>query len=441
MSEETAAAERQKGGTSIKHIDFSTKTVDLYQYFIDYSSSILNAFGFKLPFDSKPKKLSEIIGVTGPGLEYNFHTYEKLLDAALLDVDGEIPTLKINTKGTQQPRTFQKPQQEDIENLKSLMWAETHVKEKYYTTQYHEKLWIKSNPTTRMELNVHPFGDYLIHVKVHKPCKHHTQVKKALKLTVQEDILVLSSQALTVLKDTICCPNDFSTCGDTTDTPSRNVPKFAKELFPGGFFFIEDTFYNDLRKPCTPDYSRVVREWAARNPKFPKTEFSVSNMANVVFRDLKLKIGYPYLYKHLGSCEHIITFVNAKLVNRADDLNSKHYPMRRIPMGYRANRLCIMCGFFNAVWVTVGNEFVPHDPAFFCNHCFHSYNFVNGKRICNFTTYPLIDSTKHPTKPEEKILYRPVAPAGQAHPLLYTPKNVHRELVVSNDSCYPSTSQ
>jgi len=30
-------------------------------------------------------------------------------------------------------------------------------------------------------------------------------------------------------------------------------------------------------------------------------------------------------------------------------MNSKHYPMRKIPYGYASHKLCIMCGYFNAV--------------------------------------------------------------------------------------------
>ncbi|XP_059487799.1 uncharacterized protein LOC132203792 [Neocloeon triangulifer] len=426
-----------------KENDFSATAVDLFKYFIGYSNGILNTFGLKLPYESRPKKLSEIHGMIGPGLEFNVQQIEKNMQPSMLDVDGEIPTFKIDIQGAAQPKVFQRPMQEDIDSLKSLKWANSHVKEKYYTIQYHEKLWIKSNPQSKQtDLDLNPFGDYIIHIRVHKPFKNEPKVKKSLKLSTQEDVLVLSSQNLSVLKDVICCPNDFSTCGDKTDEPSRIDMLYAKNLFPSGFFFIENTFYNDTRKTTNLDYSKVIREWAAMNPNFPPTDFKVDSMENVTFRELKLKMGYPYLYKHLGACEHIITFLNAKLLNRPDNLNSKYYPMRKIPFGQATQKLCIMCGYFNATWVTVGNEFVPHDPAFFCEHCFHSYNFVDGKRICNFTSYPLIDGKNFPKNLEPKITPAPRPEnKGQAHPLLFTPRNLHRELLVNTESVYPTADE
>jgi len=99
---------------------------------------------------------------------------------------------------------------------------------------------------------------------------------------------------------------------------------------------------------------------------------------------------------------------------------------------------------FFSRWVTVGNEFVPHDPAFFCDHCFYSFNFVDGKKICNFTTYPLLERKQFPVKVAEPVSKKPSGVQGgskdTAHPLLFTPKNIHRELVVNAESSYPANN-
>lgn len=96
-------------------------------------------------------------------------------------------------------------------------------------------------------------------------------------------------------------------------------------------------------------------------------------------------------------------------------------------------------------WLTTGNEYVPHDPAYFCNNCFRSFNFVDGKKICDFTSYPLVDRKEFPSKDLNHPLLVPpevmpvAAPSGdtQVHPLLFAPRNTHRELVVNSDSHYP----
>lgn len=94
-------------------------------------------------------------------------------------------------------------------------------------------------------------------------------------------------------------------------------------------------------------------------------------------------------------------------------------------------------------WLTTGNEFVPHDPAYFCNNCYRSFNFVDGKKICGFTSYPLVDRKDFAKKEMNEPLVPPEASSasagtsGQVHPLLFAPRNTHRELVVNSDSHYP----
>ncbi|KAJ4433086.1 hypothetical protein ANN_15343 [Periplaneta americana] len=51
----------------------------------------------------------------------------------------------------------------------------------------------------------------------------------------------------------------------------------------------------------------------------------------------------------------------------------------------------LLCSFCR--WITVENERVPHDPCFFCQHCFLSYNYVDGKKIGKFKAYPFYDKT------------------------------------------------
>jgi hypothetical protein len=57
----------------------SSTDVDLYNYFIGFSNEVLNTFGYKLPFNNKSKKLSEIHNILGPGCLYDERAMEKLL--------------------------------------------------------------------------------------------------------------------------------------------------------------------------------------------------------------------------------------------------------------------------------------------------------------------------------------------------------------------------
>lgn len=60
------------------------------------------------------------------------------------------------------------------------------------------------------------------------------------------------------------------------------------------------------------DYGSVVDRWAKENPQMKLGPFQHRPMEQSTIADLEIRLGYPYLYMHLGSCEHLITFVDAR---------------------------------------------------------------------------------------------------------------------------------
>ena len=61
---------------------------------------------------------------------------------------------------------------------------------------------------------------------------------------------------------------------------------------------------------------RVMIDWA-KDPQRRKCPglglFTSKRMEDVVFDDLKIKLGYPYLYCHQGNCEHLLIFTDLRL--------------------------------------------------------------------------------------------------------------------------------
>lgn len=56
-------------------------------------------------------------------------------------------------------------------------------------------------------------------------------------------------------------------------------------------------------------FLRTVMEWA-KSHDFPT--FQTAKMEETTFRDLKIKIGYPYLYCHQGDCEHVVIITDIR---------------------------------------------------------------------------------------------------------------------------------
>ncbi|CAH3195011.1 unnamed protein product, partial [Porites evermanni] len=165
-----------------------------------------------------------------------------------------------------------------------------------------------------------------------------------------QEFLVLGSQCLTELRDKIFCTADGMILGDHSENPDALSQPTAKENFKSGFFFIEGVFYNDRRDPLSRDYSKVIRDWA-KDPQRRKCPglglFTSKRMEDMVFEDLKIRLGYPYLYCHQGNCEHLIIFTDLRLLDVDDERNRNEYPLQVFK--HRGKRLrCRVCDVYTA---------------------------------------------------------------------------------------------
>lgn len=75
--------------------------------------------------------------------------------------------------------------------------------------------------------------------------------------------------------------------------------------------YIGNTFYVDMSDPNNVDYSKAIRTWGERNGlQFGQT----LDMNQQTCLDLVARIGYPYVYQHLGGCEHVFRIEYARLL-------------------------------------------------------------------------------------------------------------------------------
>jgi snRNA-activating protein complex subunit 3 len=73
-----------------------------------------------------------------------------------------------------------------------------------------------------------------------------------LQQTKVQHFLVLASQKLSELREKIVCPNDYLCSEDLSDSPSAReelVQERPTNRSESAFFFINNTFYNDMRHP------------------------------------------------------------------------------------------------------------------------------------------------------------------------------------------------
>lgn len=132
-------------------------------------------------------------------------------------------------------------------------------------------------------------------------------------------------------------------------------------------------------------------EWS-KNLNYGVGPFKRELMDNVLFKDLTLKLGYPYVYQHQGDCEHLFTISDIRLLHASDSLCSGDYP-RFACASNKIVRRCMMCGTKEACYFVRNCERLMSDPTYMCEICFKSYLYIDGKKIGNFKAYAYFESS------------------------------------------------
>ncbi|XP_003425540.1 snRNA-activating protein complex subunit 3 isoform X1 [Nasonia vitripennis] len=305
-----------------------------------------------------------------------------------LTVDGELNKMSKSSyewcKDPADPSILDSIQLKTVKNTMRRNQLKNHQVHAKYRSE--KPIIYKPSALPHSNGSLTPEKDILVFVRVYVPfTSRHKQSTGALgKLCLDSVIALYGSQTLDKLRDKIMCISDYSVSVDLSDAPVRKKTQNAKEVYKSGFFFIEDTFYNDCRDPNNKDNSQTIREWAeSRN----FGTYKVAKMEDTKIESLTLRFGFPWVYQHQGDCEHLISFSDARLVNATEELNKDCYP-RIVRIKPRPNRYCMTCGIYSVTWVTTRNSRLPHNPCLFCDSCFKSYNYIKGTKIGSFQAFP-----------------------------------------------------
>ncbi|XP_076247649.1 proximal sequence element A Pbp49 [Calliopsis andreniformis] len=308
-----------------------------------------------------------------------------------LTVEGELPKL-VNSRKMRKKETFDPQEPQDV-NLQTIQNLKRRLKQenKKLCYKYQSELFINYKKDVEKEANgelLTPGQDILVFIRVYHPftqrARNTPRTECGSLLRLNNIISVLGSQTLAHLRDKISCIADYTISKECSENLENAIGPMAKDIYKSGFFFIEDTFYNDTRHPTNIDYSKVIIDWAQRRPKLGP--FKTAAMENCTIDSLFLRFGFPWVYKHQGGCEHLIVFSDARLINCSDSLVTCSYPRieRLRPV---SSKFCMICGVYNVQWITMEHERIPHNPCYFCDTCFKSYNYIDGKKVGNFQAY------------------------------------------------------
>ncbi|XP_069545446.1 snRNA-activating protein complex subunit 3 [Brachyistius frenatus] len=245
-----------------------------------------------------------------------------------------------------------------------------------------ERLSVGGKPETVTDMV--PEGELILTINVYYPAVFEKFAYTRPHMT----LLVTGSHSLAELRDAICCVSDLQVCGEFSNTPDIAPEFISKDHHKSAFFYFEGVFYNDMRFPECQDISITTVEWA-KTRNFPP--FSQAKMEDTQFVDVKVKVGFPYLYCHQGDCEHLVIITDIRLVHKNDCLDKKLYPL--LMHKHRVlTQKCSVCHLFIGRWATTNDQFAPSDPCLFCNKCFRLLHYdAEGKKLGDFLAFPYVD--------------------------------------------------
>jgi len=236
------------------------------------------------------------------------------------------------------------------------------------------------------ETGKHCENDVVIVVHLCPP-KFSYDTSKTNKLRSEVKLLVRGNMPLVKLRDKIFCPYDyFSNKYDFED--ASNVDDYYVNKYPSSFLFIHDTFYIDRRNPKAQDISEPIREFMKKKPN----SFGAAKVADITefkIKDLNLRLGQPYIFSHIGDCEHLVIFTDLRLLHPSDPQDLEDYPI------FLCDKIqspkCCVCRNSSPSFIITESDRIPICPAFMCTQCFNEFHYEGDKRIGQFTAFHYID--------------------------------------------------
>ena len=95
------------------------------------------------------------------------------------------------------------------------------------------------------------------------------------------------------------------------------------------------------------------------------------NMNNIKIEDIPLRIGYPYIFRHIDSCDHVIILNDIRVMDKYDNFREKDEKAIVTYQKKLKRKKCDACQFYYAKFISI-NDIVKgnvNNALFLCDYC------------------------------------------------------------------------
>ena len=97
------------------------------------------------------------------------------------------------------------------------------------------------------------------------------------------------------------------------------------------------------------------------------------SMTDVRINDVNMRIGYPYLLRHIENCDHMIMLTDIRLSDNYDNLIQNVKTMVTYQRKLKRT-ICDACSFYYARFISINDKFSGENSKviFLCDECLKS---------------------------------------------------------------------
>ncbi|XP_044729359.1 snRNA-activating protein complex subunit 3 [Chrysoperla carnea] len=379
-----------------QQLNFSHE-VNLKEHFELFSNKVNFINDFSLEESEQDEEIFNLMGIKlkqdTKDLLKDTCSFEHLAESTLKTIPNDKKGMKKLHDSSLKHIPLEAKSLETIKNLEAnVITKNRSVKEytDFYVNglKYRSQVEIDDTNFRHLE-NLKENDEILLFIRIYAPFRYIPGFKTSWIPRFSHEIIVSGSNTVQDFCKKILCPSDENVSYDISENPDNLQP--TKGKYKSCLIFIHDTLYHNAKDSNYVDYSEVVMEFS-KNLNYGVGPFKKELMDNVLFKDLKLKLGYPYMYQHQGDCEHLFTISDIRLIHSSDSLCSEDYP-RFACASNKITRRCMMCGTKEACYIVRNCDRIPSDPAYMCEICFKSYLYIDGKKVGNFKAYVYFESS------------------------------------------------
>ena len=102
--------------------------------------------------------------------------------------------------------------------------------------------------------------------------------------------------------------------------------------------------------------------------------YETLDMNKIKIEDIPLRIGYPYIFRHIDSCDHVIILNDIRVSDKYDNILKRDEKEKKAIVTYQKKlkrKKCDACQFYYAEFISI-NDIVKgnvNNALFLCNHC------------------------------------------------------------------------